>query len=170
MRDMKKGFTLVEVLIVIVIISTLAAMIVPHMTSQIARAKLAQPMQLFGIMRRNLANYASTHGYYPPSGAATWFPAYTDSGGIDHASSSSGNFLVLGVSNYDVQQIKNFNFNFSSTTSSSSISFSTAGSYDPSTYASVGAGSVFSSGNIVTTYMCSGLVTYSSSANPCDLS
>jgi prepilin-type N-terminal cleavage/methylation domain-containing protein len=49
---MKKGFTLVEVLIVVVIIAILAALTVPRMLAQTKRAVSAEATQMIGAMKR----------------------------------------------------------------------------------------------------------------------
>ncbi|HNX68065.1 MAG TPA: prepilin-type N-terminal cleavage/methylation domain-containing protein [Candidatus Omnitrophota bacterium] len=56
-----KGFTLIEVLIVVVIIAVLASLILPRMTAQIKRAESAEAMQMIGVMRR-AAEYMRSFG------------------------------------------------------------------------------------------------------------
>lgn len=56
------GFTLVEVLIVVVIIAILAALVLPRMTGQIERAKLAEPIQMIGAMKRGAERAADLNG------------------------------------------------------------------------------------------------------------
>jgi prepilin-type N-terminal cleavage/methylation domain-containing protein len=51
---MKKrlGFTLVEVLVVVIIIAVLAALVVPRMISQTRKAELAEALQMIGALKR----------------------------------------------------------------------------------------------------------------------
>ncbi len=52
MKNTRKGFTLVEVLIVVVIIAILASLIVPRMLMQTEKAKAAEAAQIVGVMKR----------------------------------------------------------------------------------------------------------------------
>lgn len=52
-----RGFTLIEVLIVVVIIAVLAALILPRMTAAGKRADAAEAMQMIGVMKRAVDQY-----------------------------------------------------------------------------------------------------------------
>ena len=59
-----KGFTLIEILIVVVILAILAAMILPRMMGQIERGEKAEAFQWMGVIRRASANlYAQTGSF-----------------------------------------------------------------------------------------------------------
>ena len=59
---MKKGFTLVEVLIVVVIIAILASLIVPRMLMQTGKAQAAEALQIVGTITRALQRQYDFHG------------------------------------------------------------------------------------------------------------
>ncbi|HNX68333.1 MAG TPA: prepilin-type N-terminal cleavage/methylation domain-containing protein [Candidatus Omnitrophota bacterium] len=61
-----RGFTLIEVLIVVVIIAVLAGLTLPRMFAQTKKAKLAEAMQICGVIARSEARYASLYGEFTP--------------------------------------------------------------------------------------------------------
>ncbi len=67
---MKKGFTLVEVLIVVVIIAILASLIVPRMLMQTGKAQAAEALQIVGTITRALQRQYDFHGSFElPNGS-----------------------------------------------------------------------------------------------------
>jgi len=58
----QKGFTLIEILIVVVIIGVLAALVLPRMLSQPERAIIAEGHQYLGVIRRAQNTYKSSTG------------------------------------------------------------------------------------------------------------
>ena len=63
----KKGFTLIEVLIVVVIIAVLAALILPRFVGQTERAVIAEGQQILGAMRRGQLNWMDFTGNAAPT-------------------------------------------------------------------------------------------------------
>ncbi len=62
MKNTKKGFTLVEVLIVVVIIAILASLIVPRMLMQTKKAQAAEAFQVVGAIKRAGERNFDMHG------------------------------------------------------------------------------------------------------------
>jgi len=60
-----KGFTLVEVLIVVVILGILAAAVLPRMTGQVDRARTAEAVNIMSAMRHALSSYFDEHLQFP---------------------------------------------------------------------------------------------------------
>jgi general secretion pathway protein G len=63
----QKGFTLLELLIVIIIVFVLAIIIVPNLISGPARARDSQRKQDMRQIKTALENYYQTNGSYPAS-------------------------------------------------------------------------------------------------------
>lgn len=63
----RKGFTLVELLVVITIIGILAGLLIPVIWSAVKRGRKAQAEAEVNILAQALANFNSKHGFYPPS-------------------------------------------------------------------------------------------------------
>lgn len=71
-----RGFTLVEILIVVVIIGILASLVLPRFTGQAEKARVAEAIQFSSAIRRGqLAYFNETSGYLPlgpSSSLADW--------------------------------------------------------------------------------------------------
>lgn len=57
MNKKKKGFTLVEVLIVVVIIAVLASLVIPRFVNQSSKAKAAEAINMMSTIRRAALSY-----------------------------------------------------------------------------------------------------------------
>ena len=67
----QKGFTLVELMIVIVIVGILAAVAVPIYQSNIKKAKMSECDAALGTIRTSLRVYFAEHGTYPANASGT---------------------------------------------------------------------------------------------------
>ncbi len=100
MQNMKKGFTLVEVLIVVVIIAILASLIVPRMLMQTEKAKAAEALQIAGAIKRAADRYYDFHRSYYINGDINSSP-----------SSYSGNWADLGLQGIEKSQSYSYVYN-----------------------------------------------------------
>ncbi len=67
--DVRRGFTLVEILVVVVILAILAAIVVPQFTSAAGQSRENATKQTLHRMRQQIEVYRGHHGRYPPSAA-----------------------------------------------------------------------------------------------------
>ena len=74
----KRGFTLVEVLIVVVIMAVLAATVLPQFTNSADQAKEATALYNLNSLRSQIAIYKAHHGGLTPSGTLAEMLGKTD--------------------------------------------------------------------------------------------
>ena len=64
MMNMKKGFSLAEVLVVVVILGVLASLIIPRFTGQSERAMVAEAVSMLSAIRQAEESYNLGNGSY----------------------------------------------------------------------------------------------------------
>lgn len=69
MKSMQKGFTLIELMIVVAIIGILAAIAIPAYQDYIARSQVSEAFAMTSGQKTAIAEYAQNNGVYP--GATT---------------------------------------------------------------------------------------------------
>lgn len=101
----RKGFTLIELMIVIGIIGILAVIAIPQYTSYVARAQATEAINVLGGAKVAIAEYKSSNGsfpttqallndVYPMASAASTSTKYIST---IVPSSASGNFLLTAT-------------------------------------------------------------------------
>jgi type IV pilus assembly protein PilA len=79
MKSMQKGFTLIELMIVVAIIAILAAIAIPAYQNYLIRSQVSEAMVLTGGARTAVAEFYSNHGHYPLSNESAGLPTSPDS-------------------------------------------------------------------------------------------
>ncbi|PJK00510.1 prepilin-type cleavage/methylation domain-containing protein [Lysobacteraceae bacterium NML91-0213] len=84
MKKMQKGFTLIELMIVVAIIAILAAIALPAYQDYVARSQVSEGMSLSAGAKTAVAEYYANHGAYPANNAAA---------GVSPAGSITGKYV-----------------------------------------------------------------------------
>jgi general secretion pathway protein G len=89
----KSGFTLVEILIVVVILGILAAIVIPQFTDASTEAKTSSLASNLQMLRAQIELYKIQHNDNPPSGVGSTFvnqmTTFSDVSGNTNASESA---------------------------------------------------------------------------------
>ena len=74
MKSLQKGFTLIELMIVVAIIGILAAIAIPAYQDYTIRAQVTEGMNLADAVKVAVADYYTQNGAFPAAGLATAAP------------------------------------------------------------------------------------------------
>lgn len=90
-KSMAKGFTLVEILIVVVILGILAAIVIPQFTNASQSAKASSLLSQLQTIRSQVELYKNQHNGEEPDLDTSWdqFTLYTDIDGNTNATSTT---------------------------------------------------------------------------------
>ena len=74
MKTMQKGFTLIELMIVVAIIAILAAIAIPAYQNYLIRAQVSEGMSLVSAAKTGVDEYYSNYGSFPTTNASAGVP------------------------------------------------------------------------------------------------
>ncbi|EIM01267.1 pilin, partial [Rhodanobacter sp. 115] len=81
MNNMQKGFTLIELMIVVAIIAILAAIAIPAYQNYLIKSQVTEGITLMDGAKVNLTEYYSNYGKFPPSQKTAGLPLPTSIAG-----------------------------------------------------------------------------------------
>jgi len=93
MKNVQKGFTLIELMIVVAIIAILAAIAIPQYQNYIIRTQVSEGMNLADGAKTAVSEYYTNKGGWPNANSSAGLPDTTASTGgkyVDHVSVAGG--------------------------------------------------------------------------------
>lgn len=81
MKTMQKGFTLIELMIVVAIIAILAAIAIPAYQNYLIRAQVSEGMSLVSAAKTGVEEFYSNYGTFPLTNASAGVPTNTSISG-----------------------------------------------------------------------------------------
>lgn len=100
MKQIQKGFTLIELMIVIAIVGILAAIALPAYQDYTVRAKMSEPMAALAEAKTTVAEFYSTNLYWPTSAANAGITTNPNKGivaSLHYESSTAGALITATV-------------------------------------------------------------------------
>jgi type IV pilus assembly protein PilA len=86
MKNVQKGFTLIELMIVVAIIAILAAIAIPAYQNYLIRSQVSEGAVLTDGFKTALSEYYSNHGNFPSTATSAGLPS--------NAASTSGKYVT----------------------------------------------------------------------------
>lgn len=100
MKQLQKGFTLIELMIVVAIIGILAAVAIPAYTDYTARAQMSEAVELLGGLKTPVSEFIADKGYAPSTATLSSDLGAVVSGKYVQAITSSSTTTTAGAATF----------------------------------------------------------------------
>ena len=130
MQRVQRGFTLIELMIVVAIVGILAAIAIPAYQDYTVRAKVSEGVHAADQFRSAVADFYASQGHFPQNASlAAQFDRgnYTSSVGYAYATASTGNITVTYKGATSAQIGTNNTIVFAGTGTTSSVVWTCTG-------------------------------------------
>ena len=129
MNKLQKGFTLIELMIVIAILGILMAIAIPAYQDYAVRAKVSEGINLAGAVKLGVAETYSSRGNLPGNNVSAGVPVSTTINGpyVSHVQVTTGGLISITYTTLE-PKISGSVLNLSPTTSAGSVKWRCKGS------------------------------------------
>ncbi len=133
MKAMQKGFTLIELMIVVAIIGILAAVALPAYQDYTARSQLSEPIVLGDGVKNAITEYWTNNGSFGASNTSVGLPLAASISGKYTASVSAANGRITATMKATgvAKGIENSTLAFSAITAAGSIKWKCSSTLNP---------------------------------------
>jgi type IV pilus assembly protein PilA len=129
MKNMQKGFTLIELMIVVAIIAILAAIAIPAYQDYLVRSQVSEGATLTDGAKTAVAEYYANHGSFPPTNLSAGLAPDTSIAGkyvsaVDAGATKPGVIIATFSGPSASAKIQGLKFGLSAVDNSGSINWS----------------------------------------------